>query len=273
MARFSGPPQKRNSSKNNPKNNSGRPAPKPDAIPKDYRIVIGQHAVAEVLKVRARKVKSVWLKSDYESSSDLREIFDQLEKLRIKPELKPVSALDRFGGHQGVAVLLEDRPELDWSIFEKEKICRVLILDGIEDPHNLGAILRTAWLMGVQAILTPQDRSVGLTPSVHKVACGGVEHVPLEICGQFTNPVEALKKAGFWIYGLSHKSDQTLFDLKLPEKVAWVIGAEDKGLRVNTERLCDELVSIPQLSASASYNASVATAIALSETFRQQKLL
>jgi 23S rRNA (guanosine2251-2'-O)-methyltransferase len=248
---------------------SGKPLS--DPLLKDHRIVIGNHAIKEVLAVRPKAIRGVWLKQGWESSSELRELQEALKGLGTKIELKPESILDRFGGHQGAAVFLKEAPELDRASLLAKSHSRLVLLDGIEDPHNLGAILRTSWLMGVDGILIPQDRSVGLSPSVHKVACGGAEHVPVEICGNFANPLEELKKQGFWVFGLSHKSKKSLFDFKMPEKIIWAVGAEDKGLRITTERLCDELVSIPQLSASASYNASVAAAIALTETFRQHQ--
>lgn len=241
-----------------------------DQIPKSWRIVIGNHAIHETLKVRPKRVLSAWLRQGWESSQDLRELHDELKKHKIKTEVKPLGILDRFGGHQGAAVMLEEVPELSWASLKEKSKSQVLVLDGIEDPHNLGAIMRTAWLMRVDAIFIPADRSVGLTPGVHKVACGGVEHVPVEVCTNFSNPLEELKKIGYWVFGLSHEGDKTIFDLNFPEKVVWVIGAEDKGLRSTTQKLCDELVSIPQVSAAASYNASVATGMALSETFRQQ---
>jgi 23S rRNA (guanosine2251-2'-O)-methyltransferase len=243
-----------------------------DPLLKDHRIVIGNHAVREVLAVRPKAVRGAWIKQGWEASAELRELHDVLKQAGAKVELKAESILDRFGGHQGLALFLKETPDLNWTALAEKTHSRILLLDGIEDPHNLGAILRTSWLMGVDGVLIPQDRSVGLSPSVHKVACGGVEHVPVEICGQFAGPIEELKKQGFWVFGLSHNSKKTLFDFKLPEKIVWAVGAEDKGLRVTTERLCDELVSIPQLSASASYNASVAAAIALTETFRQHGL-
>ena len=96
---------------------------------------------------------------------------------------------------------------------------------------------------------------------------------PLMICQNFSNSLEELKKAGFWIFGLGHTGAQQIFDLKIPEKVVWAVGAEDKGLRVTTERLCDEVVKIPQLDAAASYNASVAASMALLETIRQQSFV
>ncbi len=234
--------------------------------------MIGTHAIAETLTVRPKAVAMAWIKQGYESATDLRELFETLKGLKIKVEVKPLGTMDRFGGHQGAALMLKEVPELDWARLKDKKISKIMLLDGIEDPHNLGAVLRTSWLMGVDAVLIPQDRSVGLSPSVHKVACGGAEHVPVEICANFTNTLEELKKMGYWVFGLSHEGKKTLFDLKLPEKVVWAVGSEEKGLRTTTERLCDELVQIPQVSAAASYNASVAAAMALTETFRQQSL-
>ncbi len=269
--RFSQKPQKQLVKPPAPRRESGEAVGR-DSIPKDMRIVIGTHAIAETLKVRAKSISLAWIKQGYESSTDLRELFETLQALKVQVEVKPLATMERFGGHQGAALMLKEVPVLNWHNLKGKKVSRVMLLDCIEDPHNLGAILRTAWLMGVDAILIPQDRSVGLSPSVHKVACGGAEHVPVEICGNFANTMEELKKMGYWIYGLSHEGKKTLFDLKLPEKVVWAIGAEEKGLRTTTERQCDELVKIPQVSAAASYNASVAAAMALTETFRQQSL-
>lgn len=240
-----------------------------DLVAKDQRVVIGTHAIAEVLRVRPRAIQQAWLKQGWETSQDLSDLHGHLKGLKIKIEVKAIGVLDRFGGHQGAALMLKEVPELNWSLLKEKAVSKILLLDGIEDPHNLGAILRTGWLMGVDAVLLPQDRSVGLSPGVHKVACGGAEHVPVEICGNFANTLEELKKIGYWVFGLSHLGKKSIFDLKLPEKIVWAIGSEEKGLRVTTERQCDELVYIPQASAAASYNASVAAAIALSETTRQ----
>lgn len=240
-------------------------------IPKNCRAVVGTHAIAEAIHVRPRDIKEAWLQQGFESSQDLRELEQKLKKAGVIVDLKPSSVLDRiFPNNQGAAIFVSSSPELDWERLKHSSYSAVLALDGIEDPHNLGAILRTAWLMEVDGVFLPQDRSVGMTATVHKVACGGVEHVAVEKVVNFSNPIEELKKNGFWVFGLSHKAKHSLFDIKLPEKVVWCIGSEDKGMRTTTERLCDELVSIPQVSAAASYNASVATAIALSETYRQR---
>jgi 23S rRNA (guanosine2251-2'-O)-methyltransferase len=252
-----------------PTSRSGNPR---DAeVPKDWRPVIGTHAINEALKVRAKTAKVLWIKQGWESNADLREIQEKSLKARVKIDEKPEGVIDRFGpNHQGAVLFMGDAPGLNMKSLEDLEKSILLILDGIEDPHNLGAILRTSWLIGVQGVFVPEDRAVGLTPTVHKVACGGAEHVPVVATTNFGNYAEDLKKMGYWVYGLSPRGTKSIFDLQLPDKVVWAIGSEDKGMRVNTERLCDELVYIPQSSAAASYNASVATAMALTETLRQQ---
>lgn len=251
------------------KSPSGKPPER--EIPREWRPVIGTHAIKEALSVHSRMGKVLWLRQGWESSAELREIQEFTLKAKIKIENRPESVIDRFGSsHQGAVLFMDGAPELSMDKLDDLDHSIVLMLDGIEDPHNLGAILRTSWLIGVQAVLVPEDRAVGLTPTVHKVACGGAEHVPVEATTNFAKYAEELKKKGYWIYGLSPHGKKSIFDLQLPEKVVWAIGSEDKGMRVTTERLCDELVYIPQSSAAASYNASVATAMALTETLRQQ---
>lgn len=239
-------------------------------IPRDWRVIIGTHAITEVLKVRPKQIKGMWLRQGWEDSAELRELNDMALAARVKIEVKATQVLEKFGSSvQGAAVFADGAPEFAMQGLADLKTSIVLILDGIEDPHNLGAIVRTSWLTGVDGVLIPEDRAVGLSPIVHKVACGGVEHVPVEETTNFAKYAEELKEKGYWIFGLSPRGKKSIFELKLPEKVVWAIGSEDKGMRVTTERLCDELVFIPQASASASYNASVATAMALTETLRQ----
>lgn len=238
---------------------------------KNSRVVVGHHAIMETLKVNASKIQSVWIQKGFESSQDLRELEAKCLKLKIPMEQKAKESLTKeFPSHQGAVLVVQGKPRLDWDALAEKPESIVLFLDGIEDPHNLGAILRTAWLMGVDALFIPQDRSVHLTATVHKVACGGVEHVPVEIVPNFQSSLEKLKELGYWTYGLSHKSSEVLYNFKFPEKVIWMVGAEDKGLRTTTEKLCDEIVRLPQVSADASYNASVAAALALGETSRQR---
>lgn len=255
-----------------PRRKSPRP-PRPNDfvnIPKSWRVIVGHHAIKEGFLTTPNTIRQLWLKQGFESSQELREFEKMAKERSIEVQFHPGAFLDRFcASHQGAALLKEGRPQLDES--SSADISTRLILDGIEDPHNLGAILRTSWLMKVDGLYIAEDRAVGLTPTVHKVACGGAEHVPIQSVVNFSSSVESLKEQGYWVFGLSHKAKKTVFDLKIPEKIVWAIGAEDKGLRITTERLCDELVSIPQATDAASYNASVAAAIALTETFRQRR--
>jgi 23S rRNA (guanosine2251-2'-O)-methyltransferase len=242
-----------------------------DFYPRSWRAIIGDHAINEALLVHPKSVAALWLIQGWESRQDLKTLHTEYRNKISQIEIKQEALLSRLGSsHQGAALFMKDAPQMDWDQILAKDECNIVLLDGIEDVHNLGAIIRTSWLMKVDAILIPQDRATRLTPVVHKVACGGVEHVPVEICGQFAQPLERLKKAGFWVYGLSHKAKSSIFQIKIPKKAVWCIGAEDKGLRITTERLCDDLVSIPQAAANASYNASVATGMVLMEAHRQQ---
>lgn len=249
------------------------PSDKGPLFPRHLRPVVGDHAIQELVTIRPKTIELAWFETGYESNRDLIDLFKNLSNRGVKCETKPDLFLSKVAAtHQGAIAFSNETPEVDWQNLLSQEEAIVLLLDGLEDPHNLGAILRTSWLMQVGAVLLPQDRATSLNGTVHKVACGGVEHVPVLVVNQFAKYVEELKQNGFWIYGLSHKGENTLFDLKLPKKVAWVIGSEDKGMRSTTERICDELVQIPQASANASYNASVATGMALLETRRQFNL-
>lgn len=240
------------------------------SYPKTWRQVTGTHAIAELLVVHPKTVQVVLVQTNWRSSSELRALVEKLESKKIKIEEKSEQQLrDISGSHQGAVAFSDLNLNFEYQTYNWRDHGLVLALDGVEDTHNLGAILRTSWLMGVNGIIIPEDRAVGLTATVHKVACGGVEHVPMHRTNQFATPFEILKKAGFWVFGLSHKAEKTIYDLNIPEKVIWVLGAEDKGLRGPTEKACDELVSIPQLSPNASYNVSVSAALALGETKRQ----
>ncbi len=235
-----------------------------------YRQAIGFHACREALKMWPKRIKVIFLKQGWESSQDLREMEEMARAERISVQNQPEAFFDRLGsGHQGVSVLVNGGPVFDAKQITQLDKAVILFLDGIVDPHNLGAIMRTSWLLGVSVIVIPHDRAVGLTPTVHKVACGGVEHVPVVFINQFNNLIDEFKQAGFWVFGLAGGEKQNLFNLRIPPKVVWIIGAEEKGLRVSTSRQCDELIAIPQINVDASYNASVATGMALSETFRQ----
>lgn len=234
------------------------------------RKVVGLHACREVLKVRPKSVAKVLLKQGWEKSTDLKEISELVAKSGLRIKTVSVGELDQLAhGHQGVALEVLATPEINWPQIEKATYSLLLGLDGIEDPQNLGAILRSAWIFGADGVLIPSSRAISMTPTVAKVACGGAEHVPLEVHSNLQTPLTRLKEKGFWVFGLSEKADHTLWDVKIPEKIVWIVGAEGAGVRKSTMSACDELVSIPQVYKEAALNASVSAAIALAETRRR----
>ena len=234
------------------------------------RQVIGIHSTMEVLKVRPRSIKRLVFRQGYEESKDLQVIAREASRYNLKLEKQNVGFLDRIGsGHQGVMLEVSETPTLDWKSLRSSSQSLLLALDGLEDPNNLGSILRSAWLFGVSGILTPANRAVGLTPTVQKVASGGAEHVPIDIHPNLLNPLKDLKDLGFWVFGLSGESTKSLWDLKISKKVIWVTGSEESGIKAPIKGICDEMISIPQIENGPSFNAGVATAIAIAETRRQ----
>lgn len=235
------------------------------------RKVVGIHSAKEALKIRSRtEIKGVYIRSDWNRNHALKEIFSLAEKKGKTPEAVSTRKLDYiYDHHQGVCVFVD--AELPFDIKDLKEKSVVLVLDGLEDPKNFGAIIRSSWLMGVDAIFIPSRRSVGLTPSVIKSASGGVEHVPIEVRDNLGSCVEFLKKHGFWIYGLDAHAQDNISSEKYSERTAFVVGREESGIRLGLQKACDKTLFIPQKSQEASYNVSVATALALSEYFRQIK--
>jgi 23S rRNA (guanosine2251-2'-O)-methyltransferase len=254
-----------------------RPGPRPPPAARPNapvgRAVIGIHAVEELLKVRPKKVEQFWLREGFEDHPPLLALSEDAKRLGVRAQTKPNGVLDKVASmHQGVIAFTQEEPELDWKALETAKTATLVALDEVEDPHNLGAVLRTCWLLGAQAVLTPEHRAAQLSPAVSKVAQGAVEHIPVVSDGALPQQLEAFKKQGFWIMGLSHKATQDIYTLDIPQKVVWVLGSESSGLRKSVEGVCDDLISIPQSAPNASYNVSVAAAIALGETYRQRLL-
>ncbi len=231
------------------------------------RLIAGTHAIQEALKVNPSHIsKIIYTKETHAPLKTF--IIEMSKKHRFVAEEKAKPVLDGlYQNHQNCLAWAKDRPEFNENNIGEKSL--LLFLDGVEDPHNLGAITRSSWLLKVDGIYIPDNRSVDLTPTTHKVACGGVEHVPITSETNFKNPIEHYKEIGFWVYGLSHKGKKTIFDVELAPRTIFILGAEDKGLRSTTETLCDELVSIPQASSEASFNVSVAAALSLYEYRRQ----
>lgn len=177
--------------------------------------------------------------------------------------------------HQGVALRIEEfsYTELDemvgrWRDTGEPGL--VVILDGIEDPHNLGAIIRTAACAGAHGVIIPKDRAAQVTSTVEKVSAGAVETIPVVRVTNLVHAIEELKKAGFWIYGAAGEVGDSLYRQNFSGDVVLVIGSEDEGIRPLVRKKCDLLVSIPLPGGVASLNASVAAGVLLFEAVRQR---
>ena len=235
---------------------------------KPVRKVVGIHSCKEALKVRsASELQNVYFKQDWNRNPSFLELEQLALKKNLKPEVISLKKLDALSqNHQGVCVHVSGEPQFDLKNLPEQAV--VLILDQIEDPKNLGAIIRTAWLMGVKAILLSDHHSAGPSPSVMKAASGGFEHVPVQT-GHLLKWFEVLKENNFWIYGLGAENHENLWSVKFEGRLAFVLGGEKSGIRKSLKKACDKLLFIPQTEESASYNVSVATGILLGECFRQ----
>lgn len=238
------------------------------------RYVVGVHSAKEVINVRPHAVDSVWLKKGWEENKELVFFHDWAKENKVPVNVQSGAFFSNIcQTHQGLCLVVTERPAFDYKSLDADEVSRVLILDQLEDPHNLGAIMRTAWLLGVKAIFVPKKQGSPLTPTAIKVASGAAEHIPVLEESNLASVIEDLKKQSFWIYGLAQNHDADLYNVELPKKVCWVVGSEANGIRKPVLRACDQIISIPQVIESASYNASVACAMALSETVRQQQKL
>jgi len=236
------------------------------------------HAVKALLKANASDTRLLLIQKGRKDSR-LRAIVSLAQKANIAVREVSKHELDEYGGaieHQGVLAEFEGQPiGNEQNLFEHLDQCAgsmlVLILDGLQDPHNLGACIRSADAAGVDAVIVPSDNSVGITPVVRKVASGAVETMPVF---QVTNLVRVFKKlqdAGIWIYGAAGEADSPLYDLDLTGSVALVMGSEGSGLRRLTREACDGLFTIPMHGSVSSLNVSVAAGVSLFEACRQRR--
>jgi 23S rRNA (guanosine2251-2'-O)-methyltransferase len=147
----------------------------------------------------------------------------------------------------------------------------LLVLDGVTDPHNLGACLRVANAAGAHAVIAPRDRAAGITPAVSKVASGAAEATPYIMVTNLARTLAEMKERNIWVIGADERAGQTLYEADLPEAIAWVLGAEGEGMRRLTRESCDLLVKIPMLGEVASLNVSVSAGVCLFESVRRRK--
>ena len=206
-------------------------------------------------------------------------ILKEAAAARLKVEHVDAERLDEVAGHhrhQGVIAYASPPKQIvaiDDVLDTIDEPPLLLILDGVQDPHNLGAVLRSADAFGAHGIVVPKDRSVGVTATVAKVASGAVDTVPVVAVTNLARTLRALKTRGVWIVGADADANETLFTADLTGPIAWVLGAEGSGLRRLTRDLCDRIVGIPLTGMVSSLNVSVAAGICLFATQQQRSKL
>ena len=241
-------------------------------------IIYGSHAVRHALDKSPADVLELWLLEGKPATGELAAIVAMAAAVKLPVQYASRAALDKIsagGAHQGVAIKRRTSavPVNDFSSLLDALTASVpllLVLDGIQDPHNLGACLRTANAAGVDAVIIPADRSVGVTATVRKIASGAAEHTPVITVTNLARTLTQLQERGVWCFGLSEAAASELYTTDLTVPLALVLGAEGKGLRQNTRQHCDKLVSIPMYGQVESLNVSVAAAVCLYEAVRQR---
>jgi len=242
----------------------------------DY--LYGINPVKEGLRGRRRPIEL--FVDEQAGGKRIEEVLALAKDLDVPVRQRRRQDLDRLAGlphHQGLVMSMEPFPYTefedlvaDWQVSGQDGF--FVLLDGITDPHNLGAILRNADAAGCQGVVITKDRSCGITNVVDKASAGAVEHLAVCQVVNLARAIETLKKAGFWVYGLAAGEEaQPLFKANLTGHLALIVGSEGEGLRQRTRQLCDGLLEIPMSGGVPSLNASCASAVALFEVVRQKK--
>ena len=240
------------------------------------RILFGFHAVTVRLKTAPASVLEIHLDTQRRDAR-MRQFAERAREAGAKLIDSSDAQLTSLAGtarHQGVVARvnpLAPRHSLDDVLDEVEGPPLVLVLDGVTDPHNLGACLRVADGAGAHAVIAPKDHAVGLNATVAKVASGAAETVPYLMVTNLARSLNEMKERNIRIIGTSDDAEHTLYDLDLSGPVALVLGAEGSGLRQLTRKTCDELVRIPMAGAVESLNVSVAAGVCLYEVLRQRR--
>ncbi len=239
-------------------------------------LIFGFHSVEAILAKEPERFLEIYALKGREDKR-LNPVIDQARKFGISVQFMQRKALDNKANgeqHQGIianvkAARMYNEKDLD-AIIAREETPFLLVLDGITDPHNLGACLRSADAAGVHAIIVPKDKSAKLNGTARKVACGAAETVPLVQVTNLARTLREIKDAGVWVVGTAGETDTELFDANLTGPMAVVMGAEGDGMRRLTREHCDLLVKIPMAGTVSSLNVSVATGICLFEVLRQR---
>lgn len=239
--------------------------------------VYGVHPVGELLRSRPEDVHRVYFVQTAKSGR-----FFEIERAAHKHKIQVVglsrTQLEDLVGsvnHQGIAAAVESfrYAELEDVLSQHAGAAPLLVaLDQIQDPHNLGAIIRSAFALGAQGVVIPKDRACEITPTVVKASAGATSHLPVIRVTNLNRALHDMREAGLWIYGLAAEGDRNLYDEELVGPTVLVVGSEGQGLRRMIAESCDRLLRIPMLGELGSLNASVAAGVALYEAARQRNL-
>ncbi|AUT03416.1 23S rRNA (guanosine(2251)-2'-O)-methyltransferase RlmB [Nostoc sp. CENA543] len=265
-----------NSHSSHPRRQFTPPTVAPKSTTEDSDIIYGRHPVLTALE-NQRELNRIWVTSRLRYDPRFHNLILQAkENGTVIDEVDP-KRLDQItyqANHQGIAAQIAPYSyiELHELIAQAKTVNDpvIVVADGITDPHNLGAIIRTAEAVGAQGLIIPQRRASGITSTVVKVAAGALENFPVARVTNLSRALEELKEAGFWIYGTAADASEPLHTVSFRGPIVLVIGSEGEGLSMLTQRSCDVLVSIPLLGKTPSLNASVASGMALYEIFRQR---
>jgi 23S rRNA (guanosine2251-2'-O)-methyltransferase len=239
--------------------------------------IVGRNPVFETLKARRREVFRLWVASGVQEKGRIQEILSLATARRMQPSRVLRSQVDSLGENpQGIALEVSNYPYVDLMDIlhiaqSKQEPLFVLILDQIQNPQNLGALIRTAEAVGIHGILMPLAHSVGVTPAVVSASAGACEHL-LIAQANLAQAISTLKEAGIWVVGLDHSpSSQPADQIKLTGPLAVVVGSEGEGIRSLVRNSCDFLMRLPMVGKVESLNASVAGSVALYLAFMARK--
>ncbi|MDI3261847.1 MAG: 23S rRNA (guanosine(2251)-2'-O)-methyltransferase RlmB [Fulvimonas sp.] len=239
--------------------------------------IVGVHPVAGALDNDPARVREVLVEQGARNAR-VQQLAERARTLGIPVHTRAREQLDRLAGnarHQGIAIHYEAPPTLDEAALEAAVDAAgqgvlVLVLDGVTDPHNLGACLRSAAAAAATAVVVPKDRAAGLTPVARRASAGGAERVPLATVTNLARTLRELKQRGVWITGLAGDAPRTIYETDFTGPLALVLGSEGEGMRRLTREACDFLARIPMPGAMESLNVSVATGVVLFEALRQR---
>jgi len=247
--------------------------------------IYGIHAVDGLLRNNPRAVQQLWVQQGREDKR-VAGLLALATNQGVPVSREPRKALDARvqGRHQGVVAQTLSQSgigddgqgntiseaELLRLVDAKSGPCLLLVLDGVTDPHNLGACLRSADAAGVDAVIVPKDKSADLNPTTRKVACGAAETIPFARVTNLARTLASLKERGVWLFGTAGEAEKSIYDSDLTGPMALLMGAEGAGLRRLTRQECDFLVNLPMAGDVSSLNVSVATGVCLFEAVRQR---